>query len=71
MTKQSGRGITNKRGYGMTNKRGCGMTNDRTRNDERKAAGSGGEPGEGVGEEALLEDGVEVGDSVVEDFCFA
>ncbi|SRR6266704_3295402 len=28
----------------------------------------GGEPGEGVGEEALLQDGVEFGDAVVEDF---
>jgi hypothetical protein len=30
-----------------------------------------GEPGEGIGEEALLQDGVEFGDAVVQDFCFA
>ena len=31
----------------------------------------GGEPGQGIGEEALLQDWVEFGDAVVEDFCFA
>jgi hypothetical protein len=31
----------------------------------------GREPGEGVGEEALLKDWVKVGDAVVEDFCGA
>ena len=30
-----------------------------------------GEPGEGVGQEALLEDGVEFWNAVVEDFCRA
>ena len=36
-----------------------------------RRACSGGEPAEGVGEEALLEDGVEVGAAVVEDFGLA
>lgn len=31
----------------------------------------GGEPGEGVGEDALLENRMEFGNAVVEDFCFA
>ncbi len=53
----------NQNGHG----KGNGKRGIRWRNDGGCVV-LGGEPGEGVGEEALLQDGVEFGDAVVEDF---